>query len=169
MPKPLSPRKRNAVLADIKAGQKARNQIARDHGISVGSVTNIAKAAGLTNAFDRSATENATRAHEADCKALRAQLKVDLLHDAQRVRTRIWGKHQVVVATAEGAEIVTLDEAPLSEMRAGFTALGIAVDKSIRLEQHDSDDSAAEAKNLLGSLSDALGVAARNLGDDGQP
>lgn len=172
MPKPLSTRKRSAVLKDIKAAKASgisAGQIARDHGVARSTVTKIAADNNLANAFERTQTENAARAKQADCKLLRAQLKVDLLHDAQRLRTRIWGRYQTVVGTPEGAEIVTLDEAPLSEMRAGYTALGIAVDKSIRLEEHDSDDSTAGAKNLLGSLSDALGVAARNLGGDDQP
>ena len=139
MPKPLSARKRNAVLTDIRAGVKSRNQIARDHGVSASTVTGLAKAAGIDGAFDRTKTKDATRAHEADGKALRAQLKVDLLHDAQKLRARIWGSHQVVVATQQGAEIVTLAENPLAEMRSGYTALGIVVDKSIRLEQHDAE------------------------------
>jgi hypothetical protein len=168
MPKPLSAGKRNAIIEDIRAGMKSRNQIARDHGVSVGSVTNIAKAAGVPGAFDRSQTENATRAREVDCKALRAQLKVDLLNDAQRFRKRSWEPYQVVVGTPEGAEIVTLDLPPLPDARAAYTAIGIAVDKSIRLEQHDVGDSTEGAKSLLGSLSDALGVAARNLDGDDQ-
>lgn len=139
MPKPLSTRKRNAILADIKVGTKARNQIARDHGVSASTVTGIAKTAGIAGAFDRSQAKEATRAREADCKALRAQLKLDLLQDAQKLRERIWGNHQVVVSTPLGAEVVTLDRNPLTEMRSGYTALGIAVDKSIRLEQVDAE------------------------------
>jgi hypothetical protein len=154
MPKPLDDTKRAAILADIRAGAKSRNQIARDHGVSAGSVTKLAGTAGITGAFDRSHTKEATRARETDCKALRAQLKVDLLHDAQRLRKRIWGSHQVVVSTPQGAEVVTLDENPLTEMRSGYTALGIAVDKSLRLEEFDTDgaDGSKNARSLLGSL-----------------
>jgi hypothetical protein len=142
MPKALSARKRSAILADIKAaranGTSAR-QVARVHGVAAATVTRIARDHGLADAFERSQTEKATRAHEADCKALRAQLKLDLLADAQKLRARIWGTHQVVVSTPQGAEVVTLAENPLAEMRSGYTALGIAVDKSIRLEQHDAE------------------------------
>jgi transposase-like protein len=164
MPKPLDDTKRAAILADIKAGSKSRNQIARDHGVSPSTVTGVAKAEGITGAFDRSQTKEATQAREADCKALRAELKVDLLHDAQRLRKRIWGSHQVVVSTPQGAEVVTLDENPLTEIRSGYTALGIAVDKSIRLEEFDSDDTdgSKNARSLLGNLfaglSDAMAV-----------
>jgi hypothetical protein len=145
MPKALSARKRNAVLADIRAGAKSRNQIARDHGISASSVTVIARGAGIADAFDRSKTKDATRAREDDCRALRAALKLDLLGDAQRFRERAWSRYQVVVGTPEGAEIVNLDLPPLPDARAAYTAIGIAVDKSIRLEQHDSDEGGVSA------------------------
>lgn len=155
MPKPLEPEKRAAILEDIQAGQKSARQIARDHEVSVGSVTNIAKGAGVDGAFERSRTENATRARVIDCKAAREQLKQDLLADAQRFRQRAWSKYQVVVGTPTGAEIVTLDLPPLQDARAAYTALGIAVDKSLRLEQHDTDSSGMSAvdewlRSLLG-------------------
>ena len=171
MPKPLDAARRAAILADIKAGQKPRNQIARDHEVSPSTVTGIAKAEGVESAFDRSQTKGATRAREIDCKALRAQLKVDLMRDAQRLRERIWGTHQVVVSTPLGAEVVTLDENPLSEIRSGYTALGIAVDKSLRLEEFDSGDGAAEARSLLGriftGLAEAVGTEAPPAEDGG--
>jgi transposase-like protein len=160
MPKPLSTRKRSAVLADIKAARAngtSVRQIARDHGVSPSSVTKIAAEYGIADAFGRSQTENATRAREVDCKALRAQLKVDLLHDAQRLRGRAWSPYTVVVSTPEGAERVTLDEPPLPDVRAAYTAIGIAVDKSAALERHDSDDSGMSAvdawlRGMLGEI-----------------
>jgi hypothetical protein len=162
MPKPLSARKRGAVLKDIRAAREngtSAGQIARDHGIARSTVTKLAADNNITDAFERSQTEKATRAAEADCKALRAQLKVDLLHDAQRFRKRAWEKYQVVVGTPEGAEIVTLDLPPLPDARAAYTALGISVDKSIRLEQHDSEDGGLSAVDawLRGMLGEAGG------------
>lgn len=141
MPKPLSSRKREAIITDIQAGTRARNQIARDHGVSPSTVTKIARDEGITTAFDRTQTAKATRAREDDCRALRAQLKLDLLADAQRFRSRAWSRYQVVVGTPEGAQIVDLDLPPLQDQRAAYTAIGIAVDKTVRIEQHDSDDS----------------------------
>lgn len=131
--------KRDAVLADIRAGQKARNQIARDHGVSAASVTGIAKRAGITDAFDRSMTEKATRVKVIDAKAARVQLAIDLLADAQRFRKRAWEPYQVVVSTPQRTEIVTVELPPLQEARAAYNAVGICVDKSLRLEQHDAD------------------------------
>lgn len=159
----LTAQQRAAILADIKAGTKSRNQIARDHGVAAGTVTNIARQAGATDAFDRAATEAATRARVIDCKAAREQLKQDLIGDAQRLRDRAWSPYQVVVGTPKGAQTVSLDLPPLADTRAAYTAIGMAVDRHLRLEQHDAHDSAADARSMLGSLSEALGVAARHL------
>lgn len=134
---PISARKRNAILADIRAGNR-RNEIARKHGVSAGSVTSIAKQAGLS--FDRSATEKATRARAADCRALRTQLQADLLADAQRFRARAWSPYQVAMSTAEGIETITLSLPPLQDARAAYTAIGIAVDKDLAIERAHADD-----------------------------
>lgn len=143
MPQPLPQRKRAAIRRDIEAGQKSCAQIARDHGVARSTVSNIGK--DIPGAFERSQTEKATHAHEADCKALRAQLKADLLYDCQRLRERAWSPYKVVVGTGEGAEVVSLDLPPLPDQRSAYTALGIAADKSMRLEQHDSGDGGLSA------------------------
>ncbi len=152
MPKPLSTRKRNAVLEDIKAGQKSRNQIARDHGISASTVTGIAKTAGLDSAFDRSLTLKATRAHQADNKAKRAQLQSDLLDDGQRLRKRAWSRYPVVVGGSQGAETVWLDEPPLPDVRAAYTSIGIIVDKDRAYERDKTDEGSDHAASVLGRL-----------------
>jgi hypothetical protein len=154
MPKALAPDKRERILADIRAGDKSRNQIARDHHVAASTVGNIATQAGLAEAaFDRTHTVKGARAKAADNKARRAQLASDLLEDAQHFRKRCRSAYQVVTSSAEGAEIVTLDEPPLPDVRAAYTAIGIAVDKGIAIEKHDvSDDAAAAQRSLLGQL-----------------
>ena len=156
MSKPLPPKKRAEILADIQAGEKGRNEIARDHGVSTSTVTNIAKYAGIDTACDRTSTEKATRAREADCKALREQLKIDMLQDAQRLRQRAWAPYQVVVSTPQGADVVTLTEPPLNEVRAAYTAVGIAIDKSLVLERHDSGSGTDGAKSMLDALAEGI-------------
>ena len=156
MPKPLPEDKRAAILADIQTGTKSRNQIARDHGVSTYSVTSIAKDAGLEDAFNREHTEKATRARAVDVKAMREQLKLDLLEDAQRLRRRAWSPYQVVVSTPQGADIVTIDEPPLAEARAAYTAIGIAIDKSLVLERHDSTGGDSGAASMLDALAEGI-------------
>ncbi|MGW3196326.1 hypothetical protein ACWDBD_17405 [Streptomyces sp. NPDC001118] len=156
MAKPLPDKKRAAILADIQAGEKGRNEIARDHDVSTSTVTNVAKGAGIEDAFDRTATAKATRAREVDCKALREQLKIDMLEDAQRLRQRAWAPYQVVVSTPQGADVVTLQQPPLSEVRSAYTAVGIAIDKSLVLERHDSGSGTDGAKSMLDALAEGI-------------
>jgi hypothetical protein len=160
VPKPLDPQKRAAILDDIKAGGTCRG-IARKHEVSDASVRKIAKDAGITDAFSRAQTENATRARTADMKAQRAQLAADLLADAQRLRERAWSPSQVVVGTKDGADIVTLDLPPLRDTREAYTAIGIAIDKHGKLGEMDADHGVGEAKAMLTDLMGALGQAWR--------
>lgn len=68
-PTPIRPDVRDAVLADIRSGV-GRNAIARARGISAGSVSSIARAAGAF--FPRCVdTATATRARQIDLAAER--------------------------------------------------------------------------------------------------
>jgi transposase-like protein len=147
--------KRAAILAEIKAGEKSRNQIARDHDVSVGSVTNIARAAGMTDAFDRSSVENATRAVVADNRSRRAALASALLDDADKLRARAWGKYEYYERGQFGPELVSLDKPPLRDAKEAYVALGIALDKHVVLERHDATDPGVMG-SLLGTLLDGL-------------
>ncbi|GIM88885.1 hypothetical protein [Paractinoplanes toevensis] len=147
--------KRAAVLADVKSGEKSRNQIARDHDVSVGSVTNIARAAGMTDAFDRSSVENATRAAVADNRSRRAALASALLDDADKFRARAWGKYEYYERGQFGPELVSLDKPPLRDAKEAYVALGIALDKHVVLERHDATDPGVMG-SLLGTLLDGL-------------
>jgi hypothetical protein len=139
LPAPIDPAKRQAIITDIKAG-KPRNQIARDHGVSGSTVTNIAKAEKIPSAFDRAQTQNATRAKRFDAAAARAQLVQDLYADAQRFRARGWASYTQIVSGPAGSELVTTKMPPLRDQQAAYTALAICVDKAVRLEQVDAAD-----------------------------
>jgi hypothetical protein len=144
MPKALSARKRNAVLADIRAGQKARNQIARDHGVSPGTVTNIAKSAAIENAFDRSGTKSATEAAVADARSIRAATSRRFLDETNKLLDQL---HQPHVAYNFGGKDNTYEEhqfpePPVDAKRTLVTAAAIAFDKHIAADRHDADESA---------------------------
>jgi transposase-like protein len=168
VPKALDPRKRAAILADIKAG-KQRNEIARAHDVSGSTVTKIAADEGLKSAFDRSQTEKATRARIFDAKAARAQLVEDLLRDAQRFRARAWDPYTQIVSGPLGAELVTTKMPPLRDQQSGYTSIGICIDKAAKLSDIDAGDGSAGARSLLGRLGEALSVAADSFGPDPDP
>lgn len=155
MPPRIPDDKRAAILADIQAGTKGRNQIARDHDVSVGTVTKIAKDEAVTDAFDRSQVEKATKAAVADSRSRRAQLASDLLDDAEKLRNRAWSAYSYYERGQGGPELVTLDLPPLKEVKEAYVSLGVAVDKHVALERHDATDPGAMG-SLLGTLLEGL-------------
>jgi transposase-like protein len=156
MPAPLAPAKRAAILQDIRAGGKSRNDIARAHGVAASTVGKIAADEGVTDAFDRTHSLKGARAKAVDNRAKRAQLESDLLDDAQKIRKRAWSPYTVVVSGPEGAETVTLELPPLQDVRAAYTSIGIIVDKSVVIEKHDSGDDAEAAKSVLAAVMEGL-------------
>lgn len=162
--KPLPAEKQEAILASVREGGKSVRAIAKEHGVAPTTVSELAKRHGIHDAFDRTQTEAATHAHAADCRLLREQLKAELLGDAERLRERAWSRYKTILdSRTAGPTTMELDLPPLADVRAAYAAIGLAIDKSVRLDQYDSTDSTTEAKSLLGSISEALGVAARNL------
>lgn len=169
MPNGLPPEKRAAILADITAGGKSLNQIAKDRGVAKATVSKIAKDEGLTNAFDRSRTEAATRAHAIDCRARREALKDQLIEDAERLRARAWQPYEVVVDNRQlGPQTMTLDLPPAQDVRAFYAAVGLAIDKHCRLEQYDAVDTAADAKSMIGALAEGIQRLANYPAEQGE-
>ncbi|MFI7532596.1 hypothetical protein [Streptosporangium sp. NPDC049376] len=147
MPPPIDPTTRAAILDSIHAGGK-RNEIARQHNVSPSTVSKIARDEGVTTAFDRTQTETATRAKQADNKSRRTQLASLALDDADTMRRR-------ALAAEAGRDA-----------RDFATAYGIFIDKHVVLERLDSDNGASEARSMLGAIAEALEVAAANLPDE---
>lgn len=160
MPPRIPDEKRTAILADIKAGKLGNREIARKHDVAPSTVTKIAKDSGQTGAFERSQTENATRAVVADNRSRRAQLASDLLTDAQRFRERAWAPYSYYERGQFGPELVTLDKPPLKDAKEAYVAIGISLQRHAELEKLDSDRGEERAKSMLGQLAEALNVAA---------
>lgn len=143
----LTDQERQAILADIQAGELSRNAIAKKHGRSVGTITNVADQAGLNEPFDRSATENATRARSADLAEVRSQTSARLLRMANELLDRVG--EECTVYSFGGAENRyaehVLEKPPSVEVRNFMTAAAIALDKHVVLDKHDTDDSSGAA------------------------
>lgn len=140
MPSPIPEDTRNAIIEDLESGtEESCRTIAKRHGVSDATVRKIAKDEGITNAFTRVNTENATRARVADMKAQRANLAQILLEDALKLRERAWTQYTYYERSKDGVERVQLDLPPLAEVRNAYTALAIAIDKHVVLDRHDSD------------------------------
>lgn len=145
-----------ARIRSLHAEGATRNAIARDLDRAVGTITNFCSREGLS--FDRSATEQAVRAHQIDRKAARSQLADDLLRDAQRLRERLWNPSRTGQFRVKDGEWVEqlLDEPLPRDKLDLMKASQIAANQSLRLEEFDSDDGMAEARQALGTLGEAL-------------
>ncbi len=76
-PTPIPQATRDAILVDVRGGLLGRNAIARAHGVSTGSVTNIARQAGAF--FERCVhTATATEARRIDLAAVRVEREAAL-------------------------------------------------------------------------------------------
>ncbi|WP_067184573.1 hypothetical protein [Microtetraspora niveoalba] len=148
MPRPLDPTVRAAILNDIRAGQKSARQIGRDHGVATSTVSRLAKTTGEGDGWQRSQTEKATRAKQADNRSRRAHLASLALDDADAMRRR--------ALTSEAGR----------DARDFATAYGIFIDKHATLERFDHDGGADHAKSMIGELADALRTVADQLPDD---
>ncbi|MGW6455519.1 helix-turn-helix domain-containing protein [Streptomyces sp. NPDC055078] len=138
-PRPVTDADREAV-ARLHAEGKGRNEIARALRRSGKTISDIASSLGLT--FDRATeTRVATEVRQADLAALRAQLALDLTHDAMRVRAQMW--ERTTVYAFGGKENTfndhSFDEAPADVKRSLSTTLGVLVDRSLKLAPPEND------------------------------
>lgn len=159
MPPRIPDEKRAAILADIRAAQKSCRGIGRAHNVSDATVRKIAAEAGITDAFSRAQTENATRAAVIDNKARRVQLAADLLADAQRLRERAWSQHQQYERGQDGPELVFLPAPPPRDVQALYTSIGIAMQRHIELEKFDQADGSEAATSLLDAVAQGIEAA----------
>lgn len=142
MPKALPDAKRNAILADIEAGRKARNQIARDHHVSPSTVTKIAKDAAIEAAFDRSHLKHALQAKAADDKAFRAATSRRFLRKCNELLDQMDRPHMVF--NIGGRDNVytehLMDRPPTADLRNLMTSAAVAFDKHLAADKHDAGE-----------------------------
>jgi transposase-like protein len=141
MPSPIDPETRAAVLADIKAGLKSRNSIAREHGVSTTTVSKIARVEHIEQPFSREQTKNATEAAVADAAASRVLLSKRFLAEAHNALDAL---HQPHTAFNFGGKDNTynskaLPEPPTGDKRNLMIIAATAADKHMQLDRHDSD------------------------------
>jgi hypothetical protein len=145
----------------------SRNEIARATGRSGRTVSRLAKELGLT--FERGEqVRAATQAKKVDAKAKRAQLALDLLDDAARLRRQLWEPAKVF--NFGGRDNVyeerTLDKPPFADQLHIMRAVTTAAERSVKLDEYDRQTGAEEERSMLVDLAEKLGAAWR--GQNGQ-
>ncbi|MFI9339979.1 helix-turn-helix domain-containing protein [Streptomyces sp. NPDC052773] len=116
-----------------------RNEISRRIGRSLRTISVHAAKMGLT--FDRTMTEEATRARKADLEERRVILAEALQGDAEQLTERLWQRYRVFNFGGKDNtyESEVLDEPPADAQKALMSAAGIAIDKSLKLAPPDTD------------------------------
>ena len=157
MPPRLDPDLRQQIAEAIRDGGK-RNEVARQFGVSVGSVTKIAQEDVGREAFDRSATKNATAARVADSRARRAAIASRLLDEAVAAMDDM---HKPALVYAFGGRDNEynehlLDRPSFSDRRNLMTIAAVAIDKHVVLERHDSAAGHDDAKSMLSGIAEGL-------------
>jgi len=150
-----------AAVAELHAKGLGRNDIARQSGISEGTVGNIARDLGLT--FDRAAVcAPATEAKRQDNAALRAQLIDRLYREANRKLTQLESEKTErwpTLVRGEGGieETRRLDYIPAKDYAQVSQSVGYLVTHAARLEAVDNPTEQA-AVSLVSSLAAQFGI-----------
>ena len=147
-------------VRDLHAQGHGRNEISRRTGIHSRRVSAIAAELGLT--FKRGErTREATEAKKADARTRRAALAVQLLDDAARMRQQLWEACTVYNFGGKDNtfEQAMIDEPSFRDKREIMSAVGIAIDRAVRLDEYDADPGIDAAKSMLGALAKGLGAA----------
>lgn len=145
-------------LASLHAQGLSVRQIADRMGMTKTRVADRARKAGLR--WDRAQTAAATRAVVIDAKARRALLEHKLLDDAERLRAQMWEPHEYIDHGGKDYVEVRWTQAeptPTDKLKL-MSAATQAIDRSLKIAQHDSDGGAHEATSMLQRLADAIGV-----------
>ncbi|MDR7385223.1 GcrA family cell cycle regulator [Promicromonospora iranensis] len=145
----------------------SQSEIGRQIGRTRGSVANRAAKLGLRS--DRTDTVRATEAKVIDAKARRAKLELALLEDAEEMRRRMFAP--TTVYNFGGKDNTynerEVDEPPHADKLKLMQAAGIAIDRSLKIAEHDSDTGVVEAVGALDQIADAMAEVAKTLPDMG--
>lgn len=156
-PRRWTDEEQTALEAGHAAG-KTLNAIAKALGRSTGVVHRAATAAGLR--FDSTRTAAAVKAHQSSAAERRARLQLDLLEDAAKLRAQLFAEAEYV--DHGGKDFVevrwTRDRPVFTDQLKIMQATGVAIDKHLKLVEHDAAAKAGPAVGLLQRTAHALGL-----------
>lgn len=159
----------DARLRELHAAETSLRAIAADLDRSKTAVARRLAHHGLS-AADRSQTMAATAAKVADARARRAALELALLDDAARLRQQLFAP---TVAFNFGGKDNTYAEKQLAQPTFAdqlkiVQATGAAIDRALRIAEHDADTGVDQAVGMLDQIHAAIGAAAAHVGDPDQ-
>lgn len=156
----------DATLTRLHGEGRTLHSIHQEMGRSKGMVSRHAATLGL--AWDRTRTAVATEAKVVDAKSRRATLQLLLLEDAERLRKQMW---EPSLAYNFGGKDNTyaehqLDQPAFADKLKIMQAVGIAIDRSLKLDVHDSGTGTGVVIGLLQQTAAALGIRDSLTDDD---
>lgn len=142
-------------IRDLHAEGKGRNEISRIIGRSLRTISVHADKMGLS--FNRTMTEEATRARKADLEERRTILAEALQADAERLTEQLWQPSKVFRIGGAANKYVEREvaEPPADAKKDLMSAAGIAIEKSLKLvppEREDLEGLAAVDQWLRGMM-----------------
>ncbi|MFI8104716.1 helix-turn-helix domain-containing protein [Streptomyces sp. NPDC086023] len=162
---PVTDADREQVRA-LHADGHGRNEIARRIGRGPRTVSVIAEQLGLS--FDRTATEQATRARVADTKARRAALIERYYAQAEKILTRLERDEHNITEVSLGKVVrYKATDLPSADVRNLIQASSAASNQAAKLEALDTNNGVDDAKSMLGMLRDGLNAAYNAMSDEG--
>lgn len=135
-----------------------RNDIARDLGRSGETISRYAAREGLS--FSRGGeVAAATAARSADLAVRRIALAEKLLADAENLREQLWSETTIFNFGGKDNTYAheTVPEPPAADKRMIMTAIGVAIDRSLKLAPPADDTGAEQARSMVGQLMAGLG------------
>ncbi|MBN0040237.1 hypothetical protein JN535_08680 [Cellulosimicrobium cellulans] len=154
MAKPVWEPHHDDQLRELHAQELSTRDIGERMGFSFGTIARRARTLGLE--FDRSRTAAATHAAATDAKARRAILAHRFLDEANDALDKLHQEYDFVAATKEGIQVRTLNQPDAGAYRNFMTSAGIATDKALALDKHDTDSVSEVAKSMLEKLLDLV-------------
>lgn len=129
-----------AEIRRLHAEGKGRNEIARTLGRSTRTISVQAARLGLS--FDRTMTEEATRARKADLEERRVILAEALQSDAEQLTEQLWQAAKVFNIGGKDNTYTEheVDQPPADAKKNLMAAAGIAIEKSLKLVPLDRED-----------------------------
>jgi len=154
--KPITARKRAAIIEDLAHGQKLA-QIARRHGVSPSSVKAIRIAQGLQPLPTDEAKESAARAravHVLNTKRRRDVLEDRLLSAAEKLLHQMFAPAKVYAfgrnSDGEHAYVdQAVPEPDAKSKQALMISIGIALQRATELNKYNAEGSAAASAAII--------------------
>lgn len=145
-----------AEIRRLHAEGHGRNEIARRLNRGMRTISIQAAKMGLT--FDRTMTEEATRARKADLEERRVILAEALQADAERLTEQMW--EPSTVYNFGGRDNLykehRVNEPPAEAKKALMAAAGIAIEKSVKLVPPQDGGGVEGAVSMLGDIAVGL-------------